>query len=365
MAKVLVVGPHEQTRAVQGYLTNYDALCQGSSPTAEMDVLPSFMSLETKYYSARLDLFLCELERGGEAEELGGKEGYLMCLSVEMANNTASVVSRQELFAKGEAAEDAGISIRILVILGRDVTLSEEARGAWINWSLDHGFELIEIDSSGLTDSWKEREKEGLPRLMEALQANMWSSMVRKEASGSSSSSSSGGGGAVGGSGGGSSSVSSTSSVFEFHNKQGIATESKQEATSEASTGASAFDEQYFRRMREADETNEQNAQAVDLPVLDEGGEHNDSSSELPAADASLDRFADILAQAKSTREAALSGKLSDHDRRAQAAQMAMQLSQLLSMAGEDEDDEDEDEDEDVQGKAAAAGGGGEEGSTK
>jgi hypothetical protein len=72
-------------------------------------------------------------------------------------------------------------------------------------WALDSGFEHIEIDekkllegdvclciTSGLSitltfrlksillQGWQNREKDGLPRLMEALQSNKWSTMVVK-----------------------------------------------------------------------------------------------------------------------------------------------------------------------------------------
>lgn len=59
---------------------------------------------------------------------------------------------------------------------------------AYQEWALDNGFEYIEVvtGSSGsgsgsrIVAGYNDREKYGLPRLMEALQSNMWSTMQRK-----------------------------------------------------------------------------------------------------------------------------------------------------------------------------------------
>ena len=51
-------------------------------------------------------------------------------------------------------------------------------------WSLERGFEVIEIDLSFTTDvveTFDEREKVGLPRLIEALEATMWSNIEMKK----------------------------------------------------------------------------------------------------------------------------------------------------------------------------------------
>ena len=83
--------------------------------------------------------------------------------------------------------------------------MSDDERMKRVLWALDSGFEHIEIDekkllegdiflciTSGLSitltfrfksillPGWQNREKDGLPRLMEALQSNKWSTMVVK-----------------------------------------------------------------------------------------------------------------------------------------------------------------------------------------
>lgn len=49
-----------------------------------------------------------------------------------------------------------------------------------MDWCLDHGFEYVPIIRNKPVENWQSREKDGLPRLMEALQSHMWSTMIRK-----------------------------------------------------------------------------------------------------------------------------------------------------------------------------------------
>jgi hypothetical protein len=64
-----------------------------------------------------------------------------------------------------------------------------------VKWCVDLGFEYLEIDVRRLAQGipmilldyvlryvigWEAREKEGLPRLVEALETNMWSTLIRK-----------------------------------------------------------------------------------------------------------------------------------------------------------------------------------------
>jgi len=49
-----------------------------------------------------------------------------------------------------------------------------------LEWSVDNGFELIVVNLNSPFDSWDCREKDGLPRLMEALHATMWTDMEVK-----------------------------------------------------------------------------------------------------------------------------------------------------------------------------------------
>ncbi len=45
---------------------------------------------------------------------------------------------------------------------------------------MDHGFEYIEINEASLIESHSDRDKVGLPRVIEALQSVMWSTAQKK-----------------------------------------------------------------------------------------------------------------------------------------------------------------------------------------
>ena len=60
-------------------------------------------------------------------------------------------------------------------------TEMDASRQQYFMWSIHNSYEFIEIDlSEDLSQGWGEREKEGLPRLIEALQSRRWDSMVLK-----------------------------------------------------------------------------------------------------------------------------------------------------------------------------------------
>ncbi|CAM9813568.1 unnamed protein product, partial [Phaeothamnion confervicola] len=55
--------------------------------------------------------------------------------------------------------------------------LLEGRRRAYLDWCLDHGFEYIEADCTDAAAGGGRREKEGVPRVLEAFQSNMWTNM--------------------------------------------------------------------------------------------------------------------------------------------------------------------------------------------
>jgi hypothetical protein len=118
-----------------------------------------------------------------------------------------------ELDRVGQLAVELNIAVRLLVSIKVSISrssslflncnLQSQENEALLNqhrehrimWCLDNGFEYLEIDSSNPTQSrshgvsdWLAdelftghnlREKDGLPRLIEALNSNMWSNMER------------------------------------------------------------------------------------------------------------------------------------------------------------------------------------------
>jgi len=74
----------------------------------------------------------------------------------------------------------AGIQFRALVLLNAsENSIVEAKRDNYFLWALDNSFELIDINMSSLLDNASDREKEGLPRLIEAIQSTNWSSAER------------------------------------------------------------------------------------------------------------------------------------------------------------------------------------------
>lgn len=73
------------------------------------------------------------------------------------------------------------IQFRALVILNsNENSINEAKREKYFMWTLDNSFELIDIDMSKLLETCNDREKEGLPRLVEAIQSSNWSSIEKK-----------------------------------------------------------------------------------------------------------------------------------------------------------------------------------------
>lgn len=241
--------------------------------------------LETKYYRATV-----AIEYGsGEGSEVGA---HLEVLSASAANESPAALPLPA------PADDDAVPVRLLVVTKRtdEAPLSEEARYACAVWALEHSSEFIDIDLDSLTETWNEREKEGLPRLVEALQANMWAGMQRKESA---------------------------------------ASQSAPADTLPAPVPAPAPDL----------------TSAAPAPPLAPTASAVSASTASPApaaADAAglsdeerlLEGFSDMIANARAMRESAVAGKLSDEERRERAAAFALQFSAMLSEGDDSEEDE-------------------------
>ncbi len=72
------------------------------------------------------------------------------------------------------------IQFRALVLLNTtENSIVEAKRENYFLWALDNSFELIDINMSKLLDTCNDREKDGLPRLIEAIQSTSWSSIEK------------------------------------------------------------------------------------------------------------------------------------------------------------------------------------------
>ena len=109
--------------------------------------------------------------------------------------------SSTEMDGSGEGEDDDGFSLQLLVAVSpenksgkstsggdRDsnsssgsVFASEESRVAAIEWGLDRAFEVVEVNlGASLREGHAERDKDGIPRVVEAAEATPWSNLTRK-----------------------------------------------------------------------------------------------------------------------------------------------------------------------------------------
>ncbi len=171
--------------------------------------------------------------------------------------------------------------------------------GRVLEWALDHGFEHVEVAATRPLVGAAARDKTGVPRVLEALQANMWSNMERAAAAAAappaaaeaSSTSTSGG------SGGG---------IFANLNLQPAQASSSGEAAPDAGEGD------------------------------EEGGDGGGSGGADIGA---------LMEEMRRVRERALQPGVTDEERRAAATAMTMRLMALLGAdAGDEEEGEGEGE---------------------
>jgi len=154
--------------------------------------------VNNKYFTADLDvrriLYSTTSERA--CVPSSGSEGFILVLSQESAESRLPSAAQSDalLAAASSAAEDEDVSVRLVVVLSPasasasvSGALGMPAREAWVSWCCDHSFEFVEIctgTAAALRDTHEERDKDGLPRVVEALSSHMWRSMRRKEGHG-------------------------------------------------------------------------------------------------------------------------------------------------------------------------------------
>jgi hypothetical protein len=171
LAQILVRGSATESLLVGKLVCGFDRLLAGEASVAELEESSSVV-LQTKYYKATVGLVY---NRQGD-EQLGAIITALPSLG-------ASVEEFVSSSADQNSEADDCVPIRLLAVVrqaGQD-SLKEGEKYKCALWALDHGYELVDIDLETVTATHDEREKEGLPRLIEALHANMWSGMERKE----------------------------------------------------------------------------------------------------------------------------------------------------------------------------------------
>jgi hypothetical protein len=105
-------------------------------------------------------------------------------------------------FGGGDGDVGEGFRLQLLVAVGpegasfdhgRSGFASEASRVGAVEWGLDRAYELVEINlAASLKKGHAERDKDGVPRVVEAAEATPWSNLARKATGKSASSTSSG-----------------------------------------------------------------------------------------------------------------------------------------------------------------------------
>jgi len=193
MAVVVVAGSACCTGLVVQGIAQYDDLCNGAAQLGGANAYASSVAAEAavtvdlhaKYYDAAVAFKPCS-----DTSDGNGWDAQLRAADVASPVEGLIFVTDSDVLVdatKACLADAAGAASRLNVKLLVHVQwsgaaeLSDAERLARTEWCLDHGFELVEVDAADPVRNWKDREKEGLPRLVEALHSTMWSSMVRKD----------------------------------------------------------------------------------------------------------------------------------------------------------------------------------------
>jgi hypothetical protein len=213
-SRIVIVGTGDRALVAHTLLTSDLAELpplESAAPGAVITVVGgSFRAhqwcLRTKYYSA--DIELCVAESPG-ADDLdvttaGAGAGAAATDAVEALIVTYDATAGAGECAAFEAAKQqwapfvaahapdvalcvgTGVGATAAVDMPNDITAPgareaqarEAALSARALWCFDHGMEHVLVDTAAPRDgSWATRDKEGLARVLEALQSHMWSAM--------------------------------------------------------------------------------------------------------------------------------------------------------------------------------------------
>jgi hypothetical protein len=302
------------------------------------------LTFETKYYNAEVDVTALVGDDPSQWKTLDEADAFIYVVTTEEA---IEIEKKAEKAGDGTESKhqdvhcdlsvEKDVVTRVLVVAGHDATsLSDKSAMFWATWAIDRGFEYIYMPKEGRMATAADREKESLPRLMEALESTQWRSMQPKGKDGSSSSSSavrdnvfqsntttttttscSGGG-----------DISDIANPFLVgHSDDDIHSSGSRQAQA-----ASADSKERERESTHGSGTNQHTTNTEE-----EGGEGDNSDGNVG--------FEQLLEQAMKMRESVASGALGDAERRAQAERFATQFAAMLDFGegGDSSDDDDDD----------------------
>jgi hypothetical protein len=185
-SKVIVCGTRKDTEFLVHKVVNYEALTAGRECKAFGEVavdcgnndFSAKLSIQNKYFDADLVCHGVSTKEEDDAHvDAAEYEGTIIVVPAE-----EQFLGSSKLATLGASCNETGHEFKAFVLLKSDSTETDPAldNQSTMEWCLDHGFEYIEVDISDLIAGWQDREKDGLPRLMEAINSVMWSSCRRK-----------------------------------------------------------------------------------------------------------------------------------------------------------------------------------------
>ena len=325
-------GAAADTLALSAYLTRYDThVILGKSVAAkefeeEDSKKVCTYVVNNKYFTADLDVR--RVVYGATDTEINssssaGSEGFVLVISQDSAESrltstgtgSSTLQSDALLAAALVASEDDDVSVRLVVVLSPSTGdglegINMPAREAWVSWCCDHSFEFVEVSTGTaavLRETHDEREKDGLPRVVEALSSHMWRSMQSKGGNG----------------------VASKNSVQTSIAPDSITAADTSAAPTPVAVGTA---ERQLSAVTPAP-----TAPAESNPFL---AELNTANTDEKDEEASLFSMVD---QAKALRAAVDAGSVSDEQRKTQAESIALRFAAMLDMQGGDDEDDDSD----------------------
>lgn len=189
---IVFYGKSTDLNALIPNVINYDTLCNDTTEKVissqlrdrnhNIDTeLTPIIDIITKYFTAKLRV--CRIVESEEKidskvsnDVMRSTEGLVIIIPFE---KNLDGIHKQRL--ESLIHDSQGLSVKLLISLkhdGHHDELDQEERLIRTQWSLDFGYEHIEVEVENITRGWQDREKEGLPRLMEALHSNTWSTMI-------------------------------------------------------------------------------------------------------------------------------------------------------------------------------------------
>lgn len=367
-SRLFIAGDGVHVARVVSMLTSYDALCKDNSialPSSSESLgtggggIPFHLS--TKYYNAELEIFPLVVESSSKTLSssvtdmlavASEGEGIILVLpppTEGTEGNEMDALTKLPLMQVGcEAANMDALAIKVLVRLyNNNALVSQKATESSILWTIDNGYEYIEVNESNLTQGWQEREKEGLPRLMEALQSTMWSCMTKKmlispTPAGQSVTT-------IGTSSMSTTTLTSASTLTTGEGEGTVESVFQVEASlikGDNDNADTAVDGPSTSKTQTTSSNNNtvESSATITTTATTTAASGESTSSTCTEHGEDVEDFSDLMDQARRLRDRAAAGNMSDEDRRRQAEEMALKLAKLMNLCDDDDDDTDDEE---------------------